>query len=132
MRASTTVQMCVVIKISSYPTVKNNEAYHAFGEYWMQAGRFLNYRLKYCWPKVIYWLLHMSRVVRWQVFHRPCRYFTANLAKAGILKYSVWNGYCENKIICCNLTLKGTNAEFLKSYIGPCSESCQDSFFSEV
>jgi len=35
------------------------------------------------------YLLHMSRVVRWPVFHRPCRYFTTNLAKAGILKISV-------------------------------------------
>ena len=35
--------------------VKNNStAYHAFGKYWMQARGFLNYRLKYCWPKVIY------------------------------------------------------------------------------
>jgi len=47
--------MCVVINNSSYPTVKNNNtAYHTFGKYWMQARRFLNYRLKYCWPKVIY------------------------------------------------------------------------------
>ena len=35
------------------------------------------------------YLLHMSRVVRLPVFHRPCQYFTANLAKAGILKISV-------------------------------------------
>jgi len=44
------------------------------------------------------YLLQMSRVVRWPVFHRPCRYVTANLAKAGILKISVWSRYCENKI----------------------------------
>jgi len=29
------------------------------------------------------YLLHMSMVVRWPVFHRPCWYFTANLAEAG-------------------------------------------------
>jgi len=35
--------------------VKNNStAYHAIGKYCMQARGFLNYRLKYCWPKVIY------------------------------------------------------------------------------
>jgi len=33
--------------------------------------------------------LHMSRVVRWPVFQRPCQYFTANLAKAGILKIGI-------------------------------------------
>jgi len=44
----------------------------------------------------------MSRVARWPVFHRPCQYFTANLAKAGILKISVWSRYCENKLICRN------------------------------
>ena len=45
--------MCVVINNSSYPAVKNNNtAYRAFGKYWMQARGFLNYRLKYCWPKV--------------------------------------------------------------------------------
>jgi len=31
MRASTTVLVCVVINNSSYSTVKNNTAYHAFG-----------------------------------------------------------------------------------------------------
>jgi len=47
--------VCVAINNSSYPTVKNNNtAYHAFGKYRMQARGFLNYRLKYCWPKVIY------------------------------------------------------------------------------
>jgi len=35
------------------------------------------------------YLLHMSRVVRWPVFHRPRRYFTANLAEAGIVKISI-------------------------------------------
>jgi len=44
------------------------------------------------------YLLHMSKVVRWPVFHRPGRYFTANLAEAGILKIGVWSRYCENKI----------------------------------
>jgi len=30
--------VCVVIKNSSYPTVKNNStAYHAFGKHWIQA-----------------------------------------------------------------------------------------------
>jgi len=48
----------------------------------MQARGFLNYRLKYCWPKVIYCILHMSRVVGWPVLNRPCRYFTANFAEA--------------------------------------------------
>jgi len=28
------------------------------------------------------------RVARWPAFHRPDRYFTANLAEAGILKIS--------------------------------------------
>ena len=35
------------------------------------------------------YLLHMSKVVRWLVFQRPCWYFAANLAKAGILKINV-------------------------------------------
>jgi len=55
--------MCVVINNSSYPTVKTNNtayhaytAYHAFGKYWMQARGFLYYRLKYFWPKVIFWI----------------------------------------------------------------------------
>ena len=47
--------VCIVINNSSYPTVKNNNtAYYTFGKYWMQSRGFLNYRLKYCWPKVIY------------------------------------------------------------------------------
>jgi len=55
----------------------------------MQAKGFLNYRLKYCWPKVIYCMcLGLS----------DGRYFTANLAEASILKISVWSRYCENKI----------------------------------
>jgi len=85
--------MCVVINNSSYPTVKNNNtAYHAFGKYWMQARGFLNYRLKYCWPKVIYSIcLGLSG---WPVFDRPYRYFTANLAEA--LKRPVfWKAVCE-------------------------------------
>jgi len=44
------------------------------------------------------YLLYMSRVVRWPVLYGPCRYITANLAKAGILKINVWSRYCENKI----------------------------------
>ena len=44
--------VCVVIKNSSYPTVKNNStACHAFGKHWTQARGFLIYRLKYCWAK---------------------------------------------------------------------------------
>jgi len=79
--------VCVVINNSSHLTVKNNStAYHAFGKNWMQARGFLNYRLKYCWPKVIYCMyLGLS----------DGRYFTANLAEAGILKISVWSRYCE-------------------------------------
>ena len=45
--------VCVVINNSHYPVVKNNTAYHAFGKYWMQARGLLNFRLKYCWLKVI-------------------------------------------------------------------------------
>ena len=46
--------MCVVTNNSHYPAVKaNNPDYHAFGKYWMQARRLLNYRLKFCWLKVI-------------------------------------------------------------------------------
>jgi len=52
--------VCVVTINFDYPTVKNNDtAYHAFGKYWMQARGFLNYRLKYCWPKVIYCRLYV-------------------------------------------------------------------------
>jgi len=43
------------------------------------------------------YLLRMSRVVSWPVFHRPFRYFTANLVEASILKISVWSRYCEHK-----------------------------------
>jgi len=86
--------VCVVINNSSYPPVKNNStACHAFGKHWMQARGFLNYRLKILLAES--YLLHMSRVVRWPVFHRPCWYFTANLAEAGILNISVWSRYCE-------------------------------------
>ena len=57
--------MWVVISNSSYPTVKNNNtAYHAFGKYWMLAKRYLNYRLKYCWPKVIYCICQPNEVER--------------------------------------------------------------------
>ena len=45
--------VCVVINNSSYLTVKNNTAHHAFGKYWMQARGLLNYYFKYCWLKVI-------------------------------------------------------------------------------
>jgi len=56
--------VCVVIDNSSYPTVKNNTAYHAFGKYWMQARGFLNYRLKYCRPKVIYCICQPNELKR--------------------------------------------------------------------
>ena len=56
--------VCVVINNSSYPDVKNNNtAQHAFRKYWMQARGFLNYRLKYCWPKSF--LLYMSTKWTW-------------------------------------------------------------------
>ena len=52
--------VCVVIISFIYPTVKNNNTtYHAFGKYWMRARGFLNYRFKYCWPKVICCSLHV-------------------------------------------------------------------------
>jgi len=55
----------VVINNCSYLTVKNNNpAYHAFGKYWMQARGFLNYRLKYCWPKVIYYICQTNELKR--------------------------------------------------------------------
>jgi len=41
-------------------------------EYRLARG-FLNYRLKILLAESH--LLYMSRVVRWSVFHRPCRYF---------------------------------------------------------
>ena len=64
--------MCVVINNSSYPTFKNNNtAYHAFGKYRMQARGVLNYRLKYCWPKVIYCI---------SLGLPDGRYFASNLA----------------------------------------------------
>jgi len=53
---------CVIIDNSSYSAVKNNNtAYHAFGKYWMQARVLLNYRLKYCWPKVINCRLYVKQ-----------------------------------------------------------------------
>ena len=53
----------VVIINFIYPTVKNNNtAYHAFGKYWMQARGFLNHRLKYCLPTVIYCSLHVCQI----------------------------------------------------------------------
>jgi len=40
-----------------YPLVKHsNIAYHSFGKYCMQARGLLDYRLKYCWPKVFYYI----------------------------------------------------------------------------
>ena len=57
--------VCVVINNSGYPVVKNNNtAYHAFGKYWMQARGFLNYRLKYCWPKVFYCICQPNELER--------------------------------------------------------------------
>ena len=50
-----TVVVCVVINNCSFPAVKNNNTdYRAFWKYWMRVRGFLNYRLKYCSPKVIY------------------------------------------------------------------------------
>jgi len=67
--------MCVVINNSGYPTFKNNNtAYHAFGKYCMQARGFLNYRLKYSWPKVTYCIC---------LGLPDGRYFTSNLAEGG-------------------------------------------------
>jgi len=57
--------VCVVINNSSYPTVKNNNAaYLAFGKYLVQARGFLNYRLKYCWPKVMYCICQPNKLKR--------------------------------------------------------------------
>ena len=76
----------VVINNSSYPTVKNNNtAYRAFEKYWMQARGF-SFKILLAES----YLLHMPRVVRWPEFHRPCRYFTANLAEVGCLKPVLW------------------------------------------
>jgi len=50
------------------------------------------------------YLLHMSRVVRRPVYHRSCRYFTANLAEAG-KRPVFWKSASEAgsvKIICPN------------------------------
>jgi len=66
--------MCFVINNSSYPTCKNNDtAYYAFVKYRMQARGVLNYRWKYCWPKVIY-CIYLGLP--------DGRYFTSNLAGA--------------------------------------------------
>ena len=57
--------VCVVVNNSYYPTVKNNNtAHHAFGKYWMQARGLLNYRLKYCWPEVIYCICQPNELER--------------------------------------------------------------------
>ena len=57
--------VCVVINNSSYAAVKNNNtAYHAFRKYWMQTREFLNYRLKYCWPKIIYCICQRNELKR--------------------------------------------------------------------
>ena len=46
--------MYVVINNSHYLAVTTtNPAYHAFGKYWMEARRLLDYRLKFCWLNVI-------------------------------------------------------------------------------
>jgi len=59
--------VCVVINNSSYTTDKNNNtAYHAFGKCWMQARGFLNYRLKYCRPKVIYCICQPIEL-KWEI-----------------------------------------------------------------
>jgi len=57
--------VCVVINKSSYPTVKNNNtAYYAFRKYWMQARGYLDNRLKYCWPKIIYCICQPNELKR--------------------------------------------------------------------
>ena len=57
--------VCIIISNSRYPTVKNNNtAYFAFGKYWMQARGFLNYCLKYCWPKLIYCICQPNELER--------------------------------------------------------------------
>jgi len=57
--------VCVVKNNSSYPVVKNNNtACHAFGKYWMQTRGFLNYHLKYCWPKVFYCICQPNELER--------------------------------------------------------------------
>ena len=54
---ATTVVICVVINNCSCPAVKtDNTDYHAFWKYWMHVRGFLNYRLKYCSPKVVYYV----------------------------------------------------------------------------
>jgi len=57
--------VCVVINNASFLTVKNNNtAYHAFVKYWMQVRGLLNYRLKYCWPKMIYCICQPNEIER--------------------------------------------------------------------
>jgi len=57
--------VCVVIINFVYPTVKNNNtAYYAFGKYWLQATGFLNYLLKYFWPKIIYCICQPNKIKR--------------------------------------------------------------------
>jgi len=57
--------VCVVINNSHYPTVKNNSTpYHAFGKYWMKVRGFLHYRLKYCWPKFIFYIWQPNELKR--------------------------------------------------------------------
>jgi len=57
--------VCVVINNSHYPAVKNNNPTHpAFGKYWMQAWGLLNYRLKFCWLKLICCLCQSNELER--------------------------------------------------------------------
>jgi len=66
------------------------------------------------------YLLHMSRVASWPVFHRPCRYLTANLPKAG-KRPVFWKSVSEASIVKIKefaVTSKGTNAECLERWLG--------------
>ena len=54
----------IVINSSSFPIVRNNSAYYVFRKYWMQARGLLNYRLKYCWPEVIYCICQANKLGR--------------------------------------------------------------------
>jgi len=57
--------VCVVIRNSCYSTLKNNnKAYHVFGKYRTQSRGFLNYRLKCCSPKVIYFICQPNELNR--------------------------------------------------------------------
>jgi len=59
------LMVCVIINNSSFPTVKNNNtAHHAFWKYWIQARELLNYRLKYCWRKIIYCICQPKELER--------------------------------------------------------------------